>query len=88
MWIDAHIDANTPESSPSQNMHGMPLAFLSGLVPSFQQWNCVNMEKDICYFGIRSYEDEELELIEEKNILVFKSKECQNRDIESIHESM
>jgi arginase len=28
IWMDAHIDANTPESSPSGNIHGMPLAYL------------------------------------------------------------
>ena len=33
VWIDAHIDANTPESSPSGNAHGMPLTYLAGLVP-------------------------------------------------------
>ncbi len=31
LWIDAHADANTPESSPSGNIHGMPLAALLGL---------------------------------------------------------
>jgi arginase len=30
IWMDAHIDANTPTSSPSRNAHGMPLAYLSG----------------------------------------------------------
>ncbi len=34
IWIDAHTDINTPESSPSGNVHGMPLAALSGLGPS------------------------------------------------------
>ena len=31
LWIDAHADANTPETSPSGNIHGMPLAALLGL---------------------------------------------------------
>ncbi len=31
LWIDAHGDANTPETSPSGNIHGMPLAALLGL---------------------------------------------------------
>jgi arginase len=31
IWIDAHSDINTPESSPSGNVHGMPLAALLGL---------------------------------------------------------
>ena len=34
IWIDAHTDINTPESSPSGNVHGMPLAALMGLWPS------------------------------------------------------
>ena len=31
IWIDAHADFNTPESSPSGNLHGMPLSHLVGL---------------------------------------------------------
>ena len=34
VWIDAHTDINTPETSPSGNVHGMPLAALMGLWPS------------------------------------------------------
>jgi arginase len=33
IWIDAHADMNTPESSPSGNVHGMPLACSIGLGP-------------------------------------------------------
>jgi arginase len=33
IWIDAHSDINTPETSPSGNVHGMPLAALMGLGP-------------------------------------------------------
>src|ERR1700684_1953557 len=33
LWIDAHADINTPETSPSGNVHGMPLAALLGLGP-------------------------------------------------------
>jgi arginase len=33
IWIDAHSDINTPETSPSGNVHGMPLAALTGLGP-------------------------------------------------------
>lgn len=33
LWIDAHADFNTPESSPSGNIHGMPLAVCAGLGP-------------------------------------------------------
>ena len=30
LWLDAHADYNTPETSPSGNLHGMALAFLAG----------------------------------------------------------
>jgi arginase len=33
IWIDAHSDINTPDTSPSGNVHGMPLAALLGLGP-------------------------------------------------------
>jgi arginase len=33
IWIDAHTDVNTPDSSPSGNVHGMPLAAIMGLGP-------------------------------------------------------
>jgi arginase len=33
LWIDAHADLNTPDTSPSGNVHGMPLAALMGLGP-------------------------------------------------------
>jgi arginase len=33
LWVDAHSDINTPETSPSGNVHGMPLAALLGLGP-------------------------------------------------------
>jgi len=88
IWVDAHIDANVPASSPSRNAHGMPLAFLSGLVPLHKNWNCINMEKDLCYFGIRSYEDDEIALIKENDVLVFDSKDCHPEKINAIQDDI
>jgi arginase len=34
IWLDAHADMNTPESSPSGNIHGMPLACIVGMGPT------------------------------------------------------
>jgi arginase len=34
LWMDAHADMNTPDSSPSGNIHGMPLACIIGLGPA------------------------------------------------------
>ena len=88
LWVDAHIDANTPDTSPSKNMHGMPLAYLSGMVPFQQEWKGLDMAKDICYFGIRSYEPEEHDLIKEKGVLVFESQQCISENMKSISEKI
>lgn len=85
LWLDAHIDANTPMSSPSGNAHGMPVSFLSGLVPFHRTWNCVDIERDLCYFGIRSYEADEEQLIRDKRTLVFESHLCQPENLDYIH---
>lgn len=42
------------------------------------------MSKDICYFGIRSYEPEEVELLKEKKVLVFEANQCHEDNIDSI----
>jgi len=34
VWMDAHADMNTPETSPSGNVHGMPLAAVLGIGPA------------------------------------------------------
>jgi len=88
IWVDAHIDANTPASSPSKNAHGMPLAYLSGMVPLHTHWKCVDIEKDLCYFGIRSFEEEEEQLVKDKQVLVFEPENCQTDALDSIHREM
>lgn len=37
IWVDAHLDANTPETSPSGNFHGMPVSALMGRAPAPMQ---------------------------------------------------
>jgi len=88
IWIDAHIDANTPASSPSKNAHGMPLAYLSGIVPLHKHWKCMDMSRDICYFGIRSYEEEEVALLREKQTLVFEPEDCKIESLENMHKTI
>ena len=84
IWIDAHIDANTPITSPSRNAHGMPLAFLSGQVPKYRTLKCVDMDKDVCYFGIRSFEEGEVKFMQQNKCLVFESETCHPTD-ERVH---
>jgi arginase len=88
LWIDAHFDVNTPLSSPSRNAHGMPLAYLSGYVKGFEHMNCMDMDKDICYFGVRSFEEGEEEIVQEKNVLCFESAECTVQRLEEINKQI
>jgi arginase len=72
IWFDAHADMNTPETSPSGNLHGMPLAHLLGLgVPQL-----VNLEgfapklnpKYFAHIGARDLDNGEKRLIRELGI--------------------
>ncbi len=75
IWYDAHVDMNTAETSPSGNIHGMPLAVLMGLgherlVNIFRDGPKVKPE-NIVIIGARSVDPGERELIKEKGIKVF-----------------
>jgi arginase len=71
IWVDAHMDSHTPETSITQNVHGMPAANLLGygdfanlIQPSLKPENVV-------FIGIRSYEQAERELLESLGIKIF-----------------
>ena len=77
VWVDAHADINTPATSSSGNMHGMPLGFLLGLVdnvstyPSLQWFKpCLN-PKDIVYIGLRDLDGPEKMAIKRLGIKAF-----------------
>lgn len=63
VWIDAHMDAHTPQTSPSKALHGMPVAGLLG--HGEQAWGpllqagALIAPEHIVLLGIRSYEPEE-----------------------------
>jgi len=75
--VDAHADINTPESSISGNMHGMPLALLLGLVedmktlPAFDWFQPCVEPKDIVYIGLRDLDAEEKRTIRRLGIKAF-----------------
>mmetsp|Transcript_10287 Transcript_10287/g.1532 ORF Transcript_10287/g.1532 Transcript_10287/m.1532 type:complete len:102 (+) Transcript_10287:272-577(+) len=80
VWFDAHMDLHTPESSPSKNIHGMPVATLLGLgsdrlIRLFEKCPTVKPE-NVVMIGIRSYEEPEKELVDRLGIKVFYSEEC------------
>lgn len=72
LWIDAHADFNTPDSSPSGNLHGMSLQFLAGhpglaqLLPG-RRFPAVRMA-DVHLIGARSLDRREREAVAEAGI--------------------
>ena len=65
LWIDAHSDINTPESSDSGNLHGMPLGYLTGQAPLPSWMPDVRLDpSNLCYVGLRDVDRYEQELID------------------------
>lgn len=75
IWYDAHGDLNTGETSPSGNIHGMPLAASLGIGdPSLTEIGGYSPKikpEDLVLIGARSLDEGERKLIKEKGIKVF-----------------
>jgi arginase len=74
LWLDAHSDFNAPETSPSGNIHGMPVAFFCGKA-EFAAILAADRPlvdpRNVYQVGIRSVDDEERKLISENSVNVF-----------------
>ncbi|HEY5850441.1 MAG TPA: arginase family protein [Lysobacter sp.] len=59
IWVDAHLDANTPETSPSGNFHGMPVSAILGRAPEpMRRFMGAPIDPTrFHYFGIRVGDD-------------------------------
>ncbi|HEX4765599.1 MAG TPA: arginase [Lichenihabitans sp.] len=71
LWLDAHADFNTPETSPSGNMHGMPLAALcgeAGLDVIFAPGHVPIPPSNVHLFGIRSVDRGERALLQARGV--------------------
>jgi arginase len=93
IWIDAHGDANTPDSSPSGNVHGMPVAVALGLVAEefeSEAWPQPMVEPErLALIGVRSLDDGERSLLREKGIRVYTMSEVDRIGIErAVRESL
>lgn len=88
LWIDAHADLNTPDSSPSGNVHGMPVAHLLGLgdVRFRRAWGggAAIRAEDVVYIGLRSVDPQERERIRALGIATYTMKEIDERGIAPI----
>jgi arginase len=86
LWVDAHADMNTPETSPSGNVHGMPLAAALGLADSWFErpaWPIPAVER-AALVGVRSVDVGERELIRSLGIKVFTMADIDKLGIEHV----
>ena len=88
LWIDAHGDFNTPESSPSGNVHGMPLAALCGrglpeLVNLGRKGPKLRPE-DVMLIGIRSLDSNEAKMIRDSRMGIYTMREIDERGIADV----
>lgn len=82
IWIDAHTDANTMESTPSGNLHGMMLAALHGLdVPPFRRVveGGLRDPRRTVYLGARDIDPEEREIVKRLGCRVIPPEEIERR---------
>ena len=90
LYFDAHGDFNTPETSPSGNVHGMPLAIACGL--GDERLLAIGLRRpmvrreDIALIGIRDVDPEESRLIREKGPASFTVRDVDERGMKSIME--
>lgn len=78
IWVDAHADINTPETSDSGNIHGMPVAFLTGLATEEKEeyfgWVKEDMRLNVnklVYIGLRDVDSGEKRILRENGIKAF-----------------
>ncbi len=76
IWIDAHADVNTMESSVTKNIHGMPVAPLLGLMSHWWKSSFVKTHhklkpKNLLYVGIRDLDPPEVDIIDKLKIKYF-----------------
>jgi arginase len=93
IWIDAHGDLNSPETSPSGNVHGMVLAAALGLAGDRfrgEGWGLPALEPGrVALVGVRSLDDGERELLRDQDVKVFTMSDLDRLGVErSIREAL
>ncbi len=88
LWLDAHGDLNRPETSPTGNVHGMPLAAALGLAgPEFESdaWRLPAVVADrVALVGVRSLDSAEAELIADAGISVYTMSDVDRLGLERV----
>jgi arginase len=90
IWVDAHGDMNTPATSGSGNVHGMPLAALLGSEPAelarIGGFSPKIAAQRTVLIGIRNLDEREKQRIRESGVRVFTMKEIDREGIASVVE--
>ena len=91
IWIDAHADINTPETSPSGNVHGMPLAALLDLGPDMlsdiYNWRPKVAPENTVLIGVRDIDTTEKENIRRAGIAeVYTMRDIDERGMRTVME--
>lgn len=88
LWLDAHLDSHTPESTHSGALHGMPLACLLG--QGDRRLVTVGgpgpklLPGHVALIGVRSYEPEEREFLDRLGVRVFTIDEVRQRGLPAV----
>ncbi|RRJ31052.1 arginase [Halocatena pleomorpha] len=89
VWFDAHGDFNTPETTPSGNVHGMPLAAVLGH-GSFAtlDWAPASIDpENVALVGIRNLDDAEREALRDSGVTVFTMSDIDERGATAVTEA-
>src|SRR5215475_7610545 len=90
IWIDAHTDINTPDSSPSGNVHGMPLAAIMGLWPgdlaNIYDFSPKVRPENCVLVGVRDIDAVEKENVRKTGIGVFTMRDIDERGMRTVME--
>jgi len=90
IWIDAHTDMNTPDSSPSGNVHGMPLACCIGLGPQpltdIFGFSPKVSPANVALVGIRSVDEKERRHVQRSGVHAFTMRDIDERGLRPVME--
>jgi len=89
IWIDAHADINTAETTESGNIHGMPVSFLLGLGSKIDEFSWVKplLRPDrLVYIGLRDVDAGEKKILRDNNIKAFSMHEVDKYGIGKVVE--
>jgi arginase len=84
LWIDAHLDAHTPETTHSGLLHGMPLAVLLGYLGSAGPGKAALSPEHVSVVGVRSYEPEEAHLLRDLEVRIYTMEEIARRGLRAV----